>query len=279
MEVLHQVHTYANDPPLLALRVDNLEYKPHWHAETEILYVVSGSISAIVNGQSLLCRAGDFLAMGSRDVHSFENLPGGSETIVIIFRPELIGYRSAWPLSGRLASCHFQGYGKPTLSGLVKTACLALVSEASCSGPGHDSLCRGYLSQLCGLAERFLADEASPRPGFPAKRSTQERVQAAIDFIHDKALYPISLEDAAKAAYMSPCYFSRVFKAVAGCGFKAFVNEVRVSRAELIMATSQKTLAEIALECGFENLRSFNRAFRSARNQCPSQARLSVTAK
>jgi transcriptional regulator GlxA family with amidase domain len=48
---------------------------------------------------------------------------------------------------------------------------------------------------------------------------------------------------------------------------------VRIERAEGLMANTEKTLADIALECGFENLRTFNRAYRALRSTTPSETR------
>jgi AraC-like DNA-binding protein len=72
---------------------------------------------------------------------------------------------------------------------------------------------------------------------------------------------------------LSPCYFSRMFKQTVGTDFRTFVNEIRIERAERLMLDETMSIADIALECGFENIRTFNRAFQVIRKSTPTEIR------
>jgi AraC-like DNA-binding protein len=155
----------------------------------------------------------------------------------------------------------------------VESLVLPLLDEMTEKRPGYNSVARGYVLQLCGLIERELSGGVSSHADERGLSHTLERIQAAIDYIYEKAEYPISLHDVAEVASLSPWYFSRVFKKTIGTSFRIFVNEVRIERAESLMADGTKTLAEIALESGFDNLRTFNEVFRAIRGTTPSQSR------
>jgi AraC-like DNA-binding protein len=49
-----------------------------------------------------------------------------------------------------------------------------------------------------------------------------------------------------------------------------YVNELRVGRAcRLLLEHPERTVSDIALDCGFENLANFNRRFLAARGVAP----------
>jgi AraC-like DNA-binding protein len=139
----------------------------------------------------------------------------------------------------------------------------------------YELLVRGEAMSLCALIERELG---GPSPGGGRKASEEafpalERMQLAIDYIYERSAYPITLADAAKAASLSPSYFSRVFARTAGMSFRAFLNGIRIERAEALMRDSEARIADIALECGFESVRTFNRSFRALRGERPRELR------
>lgn len=99
-------------------------------------------------------------------------------------------------------------------------------------------------------------------------RSTQEivRVQRYIEEHYDKE---ISLKVLAELACVSPHYFSAYFKAETGQNYKAFLTRVRMERAmELVINSDLKTY-EIAERVGYNNVRRFVDAFRTAYQMSP----------
>lgn len=99
-------------------------------------------------------------------------------------------------------------------------------------------------------------------------RSTQEivRVQRYIEEHYDQE---ISLKVLAELACVSPHYFSAYFKAETGQNYKAFLTRVRMERAmELVINSDLKTY-EIAERVGYNNVRRFVDAFRTAYQMSP----------
>ncbi|WP_461215645.1 helix-turn-helix transcriptional regulator [Lacticaseibacillus sp. GG6-2] len=73
--------------------------------------------------------------------------------------------------------------------------------------------------------------------------------------------------------YMEPSYFSRYFKKNIGVNFKDYLTNIRLNHAELELQRPDLSIAQIALECGFSSLSSFNRSFKQKFNLTPSQYR------
>ena len=99
-----------------------------------------------------------------------------------------------------------------------------------------------------------------------------ERVNRAIDLIAAGPAEPHRLEDVAAAAGFSPFHFHRVFRSLTGETLQRFVRRVRLERALRLMAhgASDRTLTEVALECGFSSSSDFSRAFKARFGVPPS---------
>jgi len=72
----------------------------------------------------------------------------------------------------------------------------------------------------------------------------------------------ISLMEAASRANMQKSAFCRYFKRKTKKTFTHFVNETRIMHAQKLLAETDKTIIEIAFECGYLNTSYFNRQFR-----------------
>lgn len=111
-----------------------------------------------------------------------------------------------------------------------------------------------------------------------ARRSTREeifrRVSRARNFIDDKYLEDLNLEEMAGLAFLSKYHFLRCFKEVYGISPYQYVIQKRLEHSQMLLQDERKTLSEIAYQTGFIDRRAFNRAFRKAYGFSPSEFRL-----
>ncbi|MCB9906013.1 MAG: helix-turn-helix domain-containing protein [Planctomycetes bacterium] len=81
----------------------------------------------------------------------------------------------------------------------------------------------------------------------------------------------LRLEDVAQAAGFSPCHFHRVFKSLVGETLNDFVKRQRLERALRAMSHApERSLTEIALDCGFSSSSDFSRSFKARYGVPPS---------
>ena len=88
------------------------------------------------------------------------------------------------------------------------------------------------------------------------------RMNSVIDYVVKNFHNQISLADAADVAHMAENSFSRYFSKHTRKSFTDFVNEVRLNQASKLLIGTTKSISEICLDCGFNNLSNFNRQFR-----------------
>jgi len=117
-----------------------------------------------------------------------------------------------------------------------------------------------------GLRQGPLAGGLAPR--------VLRRLRAAVE---EEPEAPHRLADLAALAGLSEFHFHRAFRASTGLTPQAWVERMRIRRAEALIA-ARLPLAEVAAACGFAHHSHLTRAFRKARGMTPSEWRARTAA-
>lgn len=81
---------------------------------------------------------------------------------------------------------------------------------------------------------------------------------------------PLTLENVAEQAYMTPHAFCRYFKKHTRHTLVSFLNKIRVNEAcKMLVGGSFSGIAEVAYACGFNSITNFNRVFKSVTGLSP----------
>ncbi|GAA3596265.1 AraC family transcriptional regulator [Klugiella xanthotipulae] len=102
--------------------------------------------------------------------------------------------------------------------------------------------------------------------------SYEESFDIVLDHIYEHLDEPLDLIRLARIAGMSPRHWHRVFTAAFGESLASLVKRVRIQRA-LTLLTGELPIRRIASVCGYPDVSSFTRAFRSAVGVTPAAYR------
>ncbi|HKZ68205.1 MAG TPA: AraC family transcriptional regulator [Chitinophagaceae bacterium] len=98
------------------------------------------------------------------------------------------------------------------------------------------------------------------------------RVATIYNYIMQHYAKPITLEDVAKQAHMTPQAFCRYFKKHTRHTFVSFLSEVRINEAcKKLTDGAYDSIAGVAYNCGFNSITNFNRVFKSVTSRSPSE--------
>ncbi len=103
--------------------------------------------------------------------------------------------------------------------------------------------------------------------------SESRRVQNIQQYINENYKQDIRLPVLAQMAGMSAVAFSRFFKARTGTSLSDYIIDVRLGHASQMLVQSGTPVADICLECGFNNLSNFNRIFKKKKRCSPQEYR------
>ena len=84
---------------------------------------------------------------------------------------------------------------------------------------------------------------------------------------------PLPLERAAEVVGLEKTYFSRYFHEKTGICYRDWLHCIRVDRAIELMHARDSTVTEIAFAVGYQDLRTFERAFHKCTGRCPKAVR------
>lgn len=92
-------------------------------------------------------------------------------------------------------------------------------------------------------------------------------------FIKNNFSKDITLEDAARHVYLSPCYLSRIFSKEVGVPFRKYLTNVKLDYARRLLLSTNKPINEIALEAGYQDISYFCRTFKQYEGIPPHEYR------
>ncbi|WP_416150036.1 helix-turn-helix domain-containing protein [Salipaludibacillus sp. HK11] len=227
----------------------NNNFPLHFHRAYELIIVNEGDLYITIDQKEYVLTKHDVAFIFNNQIHEFKTIDQSNITIVL-FSPELIGhffmnYKGYIPDNNVFQLTHF-----PNMDALD-----AIYKQKS------------FLYDMCSL----LVDHTQFNP---VEYSTKTKA------LHNILLYvdgnygdDCSLKTVAKHLQYDYAYLSKVFVQMANMTFTEYLIHYRISQACYQLKNSQQSIGEIALNCGYNNLRSFNRNFKSITSHSPSKYR------
>lgn len=117
---------------------------------------------------------------------------------------------------------------------------------------------------------QFLSDATFNQAEFS---HNSRRVERVFQFMNHNFHKTVSLAEAARLANMTEVSFSRFFKKRTGITFIDSLMEMRLGHASRMLIDTTQSIAEIAYDCGFNNISNFNRIFKKKKNCTPKEFR------
>ncbi|QBR01590.1 helix-turn-helix domain-containing protein [Paraburkholderia pallida] len=102
------------------------------------------------------------------------------------------------------------------------------------------------------------------------------RLKRAIEFIDAHLSDPIGLEDIAQSTGLTRMHFAAQFRVATGMSPHNYLLQRRVELAQLLLATSGRSVLDIALETGFRSQAHFTTVFRQRVGETPARYRAQV---
>lgn len=105
-----------------------------------------------------------------------------------------------------------------------------------------------------------------------------DRMRLAVRYIEEHLGEPLRVRDAARVACMSEYHFARSFSILCGQPVIEYVRARRLTRALAALRTTDASVLDIALDCGYDSPEGFSRAFQRQFGVSPTAARKAARA-
>lgn len=107
-----------------------------------------------------------------------------------------------------------------------------------------------------GVSQASDSDEVSLQ-----ELETPLSIAPALDYIEDNYAQQFTINDLADLCHWSPTHFRRVFHDIMGTSPLDFVNNTRITKACMMLRTTEDSILNISENVGFRSVSSFNRYF------------------
>jgi len=133
---------------------------------------------------------------------------------------------------------------------------------------------RTYLKMILLALVNHYSELGEAREALRRQQDNVRRVVPVLEHLERHYDGPIRVNDAARLCAMSACCFMNLFKEVTGQSFVAYLNRFRATKAQSLLAVTDKAISEISLETGFCNQSYFGVIFRRVTGMTPLEYRL-----
>ncbi len=105
------------------------------------------------------------------------------------------------------------------------------------------------------------------------EESTASRLSFVVNYIKKHLSEPLTVKTLSQKSYMSESHFYRAFKNEMGLTPVEYILQQRISKSCRLLRCTDKSVKEIAMECGFNSLSYFNRLFKRQFQLTPTEYR------
>lgn len=237
----------------------------HWHPETELFFVLSGSANVTLEDISFTVQPEDVFLVNSNDIHQ---ITGDScEMFSLQFLIGKLPYFNDQQISRfALTSAGNTHAGKYDY---VRYLIAQFVKMNSSGEHIYKTLSMVY-ALYSHLSDNF---QAPPLANATPSRKHRERILTIMSYIEDHYRDGLSLTDVSSAYGLSVPYLASFFEKNTGRTFLTYYNEIRLTHAVDALLTSDESIEKIALANGFGDSRSFVSLFKKKYHQLPSAYR------
>ena len=246
-------HSVVSEELAVYLTNKDFRFPMHLHKAFELIAVTEGEMTVHVDKQSYTVKAGEAALVFPHQVHSMETV-SHSRNFCIIFAPEHIKAFVPFCLNNTPKCSVF----KPSAELWQK------LKQLKSSGSTLQ-----IKSVLYSLAYEFDKN-AEYTPRSPEIETLLYRI---FDFIHKNYAGKCDLHTLSDSLSYQYNYLSRYFSERTGMSFTKYVISYRLSESCYKLTNSDAGITQIAMECGFESLRSFHRNFIAQIGMTPGQYR------
>lgn len=245
----------------------------HWHREMEIIRIARGSFSCYLNDERIPAKKGDMLFIAPGILHG--GMPDACVYDCVVFDHQ------ALLLQADICRKHMRVLTAKNIRipsfFSADTQPLAeitdrLISAMEKGTPGSQLTALGALWEWFGYILESHSFVETDEEGAPDSKKIQS-LKPVLEYIDRCYMQPVTLEELARLAGMSPRYFCRFFYALTHRTPIEYLNYYRIERACYLLCSSHLSVTEAAYRCGFNDSSYFVKIFRKCKGITPGQYR------
>ncbi len=246
----------------------------HYHDYIEFLYALNTDAYVWINGERHRFASGDFFIINSGDIHCAA-FAGPSHYICVKFSPtvlysydtSLFEFKYITPFLSR--NSHPNRIDCNAFEGIdIRATVAEIMDEWNNREPAFELMIRSHILKIfSGILRHWEKNRT-----FRMSSTLTEPIKKALIYISKNYEY-VTEADVANACGLSYNHFSFCFKNTVGQSFNDYLTMVRINEAGKLLLLSDKSITEIAMQCGFSSSSHFISRFKQYKQITPGKFR------
>ena len=244
----------------------------HYHKSYEVYYLYSGERNYFIKDKTYHVKKGNLVLINEYDIHcTKESNKAGHERIVFNFNKTFME-KHICNTKLNLYECFEKNVHIIQLDEkeqlFIETLLLKMIDEYENKPANYMDCIKFNIIQILLLANRHIDDELYTK-NIETER-TNETVSNIIGYINNNYYEDINLETISEKFYISPCYFSRIFKQTTNYSYVDYLNNVRIKEAQKLLTRTDMNITSISEKVGYKSSTHFGRIFKKITGISPT---------
>ena len=276
-------HEFVTYPENTSIRIWHSatpdEYDMHFHSATEAILTLEGSVEVQTAEESYVVGAGEVIVIPSGCSHSLR-MDAGCERELLLFEPNGAFTLKEFSALRQMMAKPIYLSSEQEMTGKIRSIFFDIIRVHRSGTLLRNLHNYALLMEVYALlGEDYLKTDATAAEMNTLQRqlSGEDAFNRALDYLNKNYMDDLTLDSLAAYAGFSRFTLSRMFRQHTGFTFTQCLAKRRVDMAMDLLAGTKMPVTQVALQCGFNSIATFNRVFREMRGCTPTQYRVIYT--
>ena len=239
--------------PVTSTKGTHLSPEPHLHNHLEVVFLLEGASGTVCENTENTIYPGDIFISFPNQIHCYPQIGDGhAKHLIFIFSP-IVCSEFKDLFHRMIPTCPV--VRKEELDPEIPMLAQKIYEENKKNTPYREVITRGYLIAFLGklLRSRDFREE---------KQSDGSLLKSILNYCNKHYTEPLSLDLLSTELNVGKYHISHIFSKKLKISFPDYVNGLRINDAiGKLAADTDRSITDIAYDCGFSSTRTFNRAF------------------
>ena len=250
---------------------NNMIYRtPHIHKDFEVGLVLSGTIDLIYQDDTMTLRENDLWITNPFQSHEFS---AQQPTLVMFLQISPSFFSSYYPQIDNLNFSHQQIPTADAEKQVLRDLMFEIADLAFRQPPNYEFKAIGQINMLFYHLMETIPHEIIPEKEKNRNQHKATQMRRIMNYIDSNYSQKLLLSEIAERENLTLSYLSHFFRNSFGMPFQTYLLKMRCEKARRLLLSTNLSLLDICITCGFSDMKYFNRGFLEQYGYTPREYR------
>jgi len=273
-------HEFVTYPENTSIRIWSMneadDYEQHFHSAVEVIIPLKGEVTVTTDEQVYRIQTGEVVIIPAGCRHGLHMGEGSERELLLYEMNGIFTLKEFSALRQMIAKPIYLTLEHPSRE-RVRSIFFELIQVHRSGAQLRNMHNYALLLEIYAiLGEEYLKSCATAAEVNALQRqlSGEDAFNRALDYLNKNYMDDVTLDSLAAYAGFSRYTLSRMFRQHTGATFTQYLSQRRVQMAMELLSATRLPVTQVALQCGFNSIATFNRVFREVKGCTPTQYRV-----